>query len=112
MDPIWKKILRERVERHGTELYRWKEEDGRWWREHVSLDEVALLAANRAVQANGGSRTMDGIGRLALRFTEAQWKVLCKHYPGLVEGDAKEQDRILGKVARDPDYRGNQTGKW
>jgi hypothetical protein len=38
--------------------------------------------------------------------------VLCKHYPGLVEGDAKEQDRILGKVARDPDYRGNQTGKW
>jgi hypothetical protein len=103
--------MRERWELHGSELFRWKEEDGRWWRQHVSLDEMALLAQNRAVQASGGARMFDW-GRMALRFTEAQWHVLCKRFPGLVHGDGQEKSRIFERIARDPDYRGNQVGKW
>ena len=104
-------MLKERTEIYGSELFRWKEEDGKWWREHISLDELALHERNRAVRAEGGTRTMSW-GRLALRFTEAEWHVLCKAYPVLLEGDAKEQDRLFERLSRDPDYRGNQVGKW
>jgi hypothetical protein len=104
-------MLRERWELHGNELFRWKEEDGRWWRAHVSLDEAALLEQNRRVQAAGGSRKMDW-GRMVLRFTEAQWHLLTKQFPGLIHGDRREQERILARISRDPDYQGNTIAKW
>ena len=104
-------MRRERYELSGNELFYWKEQDGHLYRQHVSLDEAMLLKQNAEVRANGGARTLS-FGRMVLRMTEVHYHLLCKKYPGLLHGDAREKDRIWEKVSRDPDFAGLVVGKW
>ena len=90
-----------RVAFDGGQLYRWKEEDGKLYRAHVSLDELRLMAENRS---RGRPRDLD-FGRLAARMSEAQYGWLLKQYPGLASGDGKERTKMWQRLSQDPDYR-------
>ena len=102
--------MNERQAIHGTELYRWKEEDGRLHRVHTSLGEVQAMADNRRIQAEGGGRKL-AWGRACFRMTLAQYHSLIKKYPGLASPDQSENARAWERLARDPDYRDIVIGK-
>lgn len=87
----------------GVETYRYTQEGTQLTRSHTSNLEDAILNDNAALRANGGSRRMDW-GRLSLRMSLAQYRLLVKINPALVSRDRREQQRAWLKLLNDGDY--------
>src|SRR5262245_5715270 len=99
-----------RWERVGNELYRWAVEDDRYYRVHVSLNEAALIARNKAIAAQGGGRKMEW-ARPFFSAPAAVMAVLEKRYPGLASGDFSERASTYESLSRNPDYKHLFIGK-
>lgn len=63
-----------------------------------------ILELNRALQANGGVRSLD-FCQPVLNMPFVEWVNFTKKYPELIHGDLQTRKKIIAKICRDhPQY--------